>query len=79
MISPEQLQGLETMGRIAGTALPYLQKHGQGMGALAGKIVGFGKDEGIHSVPKWSWFAVGVVAGTAFTALVVPAIKRRIG
>lgn len=41
---------------------------------LAGKLIGFGQAEIEAGVPKWSWFALGMISG----GVVVYALRGRI-
>lgn len=79
MISPESLQGIEAMGKIAQGLLPYVKRSGETPQSIAGRLIGLGKDEPITSVPKWAWVGVGAIAGAALALKVWPAIQRKVG
>jgi len=44
---------------------PILERTGDTPGSLAARLVGFGTAEYRAGLPKWGWFAVGLVAGGA--------------
>lgn len=79
MISAEQLQGIEAMGKVLAGALPYVKRAGETPASIAGRFLGLGQEQSISSVPKWAWFGVGAVAGVSVALMVVPAIQRRMG